>query len=66
MFENKCVLIRQGVYLMNTILHLILTEMFVLNKDSFMQSTAVILESQVQYYDFTIEGNNRIKLLLKL
>lgn len=37
------VFIPQGVYLMNTMLHLILSEILVLNKDSFMQSTAVIL-----------------------
>lgn len=66
MFEDKGVFIQQSVYLMNTILHLILLEIFVLNKDSSMQSTAVILQSQIQYYDFTIEGNKKqIKVFLK-
>lgn len=42
MFEDKGVFIQQSVYLTNTILHLILLEIFVLNKDSSMQSIAVI------------------------
>lgn len=43
MFEDKGVFILQGVCLTNTMLHLTLSEIFVLNKDILMQSTIVIL-----------------------